>query len=582
MIGKPKVVIFREPIDLFPANNHHVLVHKMDKCYSFYFDCAIVDYSSDYNEIIDKYEPDFVLFHIIHIEFFVKNIRNIQKNDDVPKVIVGIIDTSDAGRYFIGSFMEKYNIDCFFHPGCDLSSTYPEISKHLFNFPHFIDSDINYDYGMGKYIPVLLTGSIGGNYYVWRERILQPLLANFPTLYYRHPGYNLESNIPDILRVHGEKYFRTLSASRIAPTCGSIKNVLIMKHLEIPGAGCCLVCEESDTVKAHGFKDMENCVFANPENIVDKVKYLFENHNLLDQITKNGYEFVHSYHTYKQRAQILQWYELFKIKKSGQKIVQLSILGDLELVDEKSEKETIYFKDADDIKMITAVDDFIHEGNYYKADVECKKVVSIAEYIHDAKLRLYIIHMLNKRKEYAFKSLKILLEDKIELDLLPDPINMSFFILHLLATNNIDKAFYYSCVGLTKRRKELDYLRLLSFRLKGEKQLYNSLLNEINKPHNEKEYKTFYYFYSKKFDLLNIIKIIAGKNIKGIRKKMLNNQDSFHDLTPLSLNDIEKPFDPSSLANDLKGLDKEIKSIHKIEKKIQEFISKSKESILRH
>lgn len=578
---KPKVVIFRAPVDLFPANNHHVLVHKMDKFYSYYFNCTIIDYLCDYNEIVDKYEPDFVIFHLVNIEFIVKNIRNIQNIRSLPQVIVGILDTSDFERFFFGSFLEKYDIDSFFHTGCDLSGTYPEFKKYLFNFPHFIDSDINYDYRIEKNIPVLLTGNIGGNFYVWREEIRQPIIDNFPTLYFRHPGYYLESKVPDMLRVHGEKYFKTLSSSWIAPTCGSMKNIVIMKHLEIPGAGCCLICEETDTVKAHGFRDMENCVFAKPENIVDKIQYLFENPDLLDQITKSGYEFVHSHHTYKQRAQILQWYQLNNIKMPGQKIVQPYILGDLELVDEKSEKETIYFKDADDIIMVTDIDDSIHEGKYFKAGVDCKKVISIAEYIHDAKLRLYIIHMLNGRKEYGFKILKSLFGNRMGLDFLPDPVNLSFLILHLLSTKKIEKAVYYSCIGLTKRRKELDYIRLLTFRLSDEKVLFNSLLNEISNSHNDKEYKTFYYFYSKQFNLFNTIKNIAYRNLKGINSILLKNIKAFPDLEPISLAILEKPFNKSILAEDLIEMDLKIKTMHKIKKHMQEFIHSIKERVLR-
>ena len=578
---KYKLLLFRNSIKEIPINNHHVHIYKMEKAYRNFFDVTVIDYPCDYNEVVERFHPDLTLFHIIDLSCNFLGIKNVKLNNSIPKVGMTIIDSGDASRGTLFRFMENVGIDTFFFSGVGLGEFFPEARDNFYYYPHFIDPDINYNYGFEKYIPVLLTGNFGSKFYDWRDKIVHPLMANFPTLYFRHPGYFTKSDIPDILRVHGEKYFKTLSASWIAPTCGSIKNTLVMKHLEIPGAGCCLVCEESNTVKLYGFKDLENCVFSQPYNIVDKIRYLFQNPHILDSITQNGYELVHSYHTFKQRPQILQWLELHKMMKNEQKIIQPTILGNLELINIYSEKDTILIRGANEVKLLTNIDDCIHEGKYSKATDGCINIINIAEYIHDAKLRLYIIHMLNKRKVYAFKIIKILIGFKMEFNLMPDPINMCFFILHLLSTKNLDKAVYYSCIGISRRRKELDYVRLLSFYLKDEKQLYNSLLGEILKPHNEKDYKTFYYFYSKKLDLLKVIKKIASKNIKGNRSKLLDNLKPFPSLIPISLNEIDKPFDALVLSKDLNVLDKEIKIRHKIEKKVQEFICKTRESKLK-
>ncbi|MDP4361108.1 glycosyltransferase, partial [Escherichia coli] len=74
-------------------------------------------------------------------------------------------------------------------------------------------------------------------------------------------------------------------------------------------------------LEAAGFTDMQNCVFADEHDILDKLDYLFQNPDELERITNAGYQLVHSRHTLKQRDQIFQWFNLYKNLKSNQKIV---------------------------------------------------------------------------------------------------------------------------------------------------------------------------------------------------------------------------------------------------------------------
>ena len=63
---------------------------------------------------------------------------------------------------------------------------------------------------------------------------------------------------------------------------------------------------------------MQNCVFADENNLLDKLDYLFKNRDELHSITNAGYNLVHSQHTLKQRNQIFQWFNLYKSLEPNQ------------------------------------------------------------------------------------------------------------------------------------------------------------------------------------------------------------------------------------------------------------------------
>ena len=575
---KPTLLVFRPPMQLIPLNNQNVQFFKMDKALGVNFKEIIIDYSCDYGEVLEKYRPDMALFHFEEGTTGSINIQNVKYNNSIPKTGLATIDSSSVGKGFFYRFMQEYGVDDIFSIEVTTGETFPEIKDNLFYIPNFIDSDLNFDYKLEKNIPVLLTGHFEHKFYEWRKLIKKPLIDNFPTLYFRHPGYYTDTHIPDMLRIHGEDYFKRLNSSWIIPTCGSFKNTVLMKHFEIPGAKSCLVCDENETVKLHGFIDMENCVFSEPGQIVEKLNYLFNNPDILQKIINTGYEFVHSKHTHKHRLQIYQWYQLIKQKQSNQKIIQPSLLGDLELVDLASPKETLHIRVAEDVKQIIAIDDLISKKNYYKAELEAKSVIDFAEYIHDAKLRLYFIHMLCGRKNYASYSLKELLLYRIDANIIPDPLDLAIFIIHLLSERKTEKAVYFSKIAITKRRKELDYVRLLAFKLGKQQILFNSLLFEIAGANGRSDLKTMYYFYSEKLKPLETLEKIVKRNI---HKTKLSFDELIHALIimpseKVKLSEIEIEFNSKALQADIEFINKTINFSGKAMRKVQIILNRIK------
>src|SRR5262249_13744146 len=134
----------------------------------------------------------------------------------------------------------------------------------------------------------------------------------------------------------GERYARLINSAWIAPTCGTICNELVRKHFEIPACGTCLLTQKTEGLEAAGFADFVNCVFADENDVLDKLQWLFERPEELERITKAGKELVESRHTIRQRNQVFQWYALHRKLKPGQRIVQPGPFLPLTIADENS------------------------------------------------------------------------------------------------------------------------------------------------------------------------------------------------------------------------------------------------------
>src|SRR5262249_49359253 len=131
-------------------------------------------------------------------------------------------------------------------------------------------------------------------------------------------------------------YARLINAAKVAPTCGSISNDIVRKHLEIPACNTCLVTQRTVSLEAAGFKDLESCVFVDEQNVIERLDWLFENPDELQRITSAGQKLVEMHHTIEHRDQIFQWYNLSKQAKPGQRIIQPGPFLPLTLVQDGS------------------------------------------------------------------------------------------------------------------------------------------------------------------------------------------------------------------------------------------------------
>ena len=254
---------------------HYVRSHldQQVKCLSVSFDVSVILGDCDYAQICDRYQPDLAFFES-GIYGGPREISNISAVPSVPKLGFLHADAYCPTRNVFISDMERWGIETFFTICVSMHQYMPEVGDNLFVWPNFIDPVIYHDYGEKKIIPVLITGS-HAMHYPWRNAVSKAITRHFPALTCPHGGWYGTQQTSRM--AYDEPYARTINASLVAPTCGTIAREVVRKHFEIPGCNSCLITEDTHGVRAAGFVDMVNCVFASEADVIDKLDYLFKN-----------------------------------------------------------------------------------------------------------------------------------------------------------------------------------------------------------------------------------------------------------------------------------------------------------------
>lgn len=441
MLSKPKLVFFQwKNIGL----SNLVVLHRQQhvKCLSEFFEVTVINENCDYQQICEQYQPDITFFEsgVNYLRCQKLEIKNTHVYPEIPKLGFHNGDSWCEARAGFLSDMENWGIETFFTICTTTAEHTPEITENLFVWPNFIDSETYRDYGESKIIPILFNGHIH-NLYPWRQIIYKTVSQFYPSLICPHPGY-LSKDFPWRM-LYGEKYARTINASWFVPTCGTVENEIVRKHFEIPACKSCLITEKTPSVEASGFVDMENCVFADESDILDKIDYLFQNPDKLETITNAGYELVHSRHTLKQRDQIFQWFQIYKKLKPNQRIVQTSPFEPLTIVEQSSGiKNSHIIGNGLVLEMIRQGDEKLSACKYKEAEALYLKCVNYIYWMPEPKLRLAICNLYKGDSETALywitQPIKYTLEEYKALD--PDPIEWAYFIISLLCHGKLDDA----------------------------------------------------------------------------------------------------------------------------------------------
>jgi hypothetical protein len=322
----PKMIFFRSIRGGLPD---FISEHLMDqiRCLRQFFNVIEITQDCDYDEVCDKYEPELALFESgVYTER--RLIRKTSSHPEVRKLGFLHADAVDSARAAFISDMQEWGVETFFTHSVSMAEYTPAIADRLFVWPNFIDPKIFRDYNQVKCIPVLVSGGQTA-FYPWRNAISRAVSAHFPTMICPHFGWQNEGGTHRMPL--GEKYARQINSSIFVPACGSVTRDLVRKHLEIPAVGACLVTEQSAALESFGFQDMVNCVFATPENIVDKLDELLRDEDKLNRIVRAGHDLVHGRHTIHNRDQVRQWFDLSAGLGPGDKIVQDNPSGGLRI-----------------------------------------------------------------------------------------------------------------------------------------------------------------------------------------------------------------------------------------------------------
>jgi hypothetical protein len=373
--------------------------------------------------------------------------------------------------------MERWGIETFFSISVTTAEYTPGIAEKLFVWPNFIDSDICHDYGQLKVVPVLFNGSMI-SLYPWRQKVYKKVSERYPAMTFPHFGY--ENHSP--LMIHGEQYARTINTAWFVPSCGTVAKEIVRKHFEIPGCKSCLITERTPSLDAAGFVDMRNCVFADENDVLDKMNYLFKNEDELEQIITAGYDLVHSKHTLRQRDQIFQWFELYRQLKPNQKIVQagpFELLRIVEVASGISNKHII--SGGPCAVLLRRADEKLWVGHYDQAEALYLECLAFIGWMSEPKLKLTVLNLFQGKPDLALKWISEPIENTLGsynyLD--PDPIEWAYFIIALLCKGDIHEAIIRANQFPSLCHPELDRIRWVVHFLQNEHQkhaLSDSLL----------------------------------------------------------------------------------------------------------
>jgi hypothetical protein len=437
--NKPRLVFFQWNHSGLPMFLQlHMQLHV--KCLSEFFDVTLINKDCDYQQICDIYQPDITLFESGYRTTISKKIiiKNTTAYPEIPKLGLHNGDAWCDCRVGFISDMEHWGIETFFTIGTTMAEHTPELAENLFVWPNFIDSEIYRDYRLHKIVPVLFNGNLNP-LYPWRQKIYNIVSNCYPSLIFPHLGYESQSPI----MFHGEQYARTINASWFVPACGTVAKEVVRKHFEIPGSKSCLITEKSPSLEAAGFVDMQNCVFADEKDVLDKLNYLFQNTHELEKIINAGYQLVQSRHTLKQRDQIFQWFILNKHLKSNQKIVQVNPFKPLNIVENSTGfKNTYIVSDSLHLKLLRQGDEKLWAGKYDEAEVLYLKCLNCIPWMSEPKLKLTICNLYKGNVENALdwiiKPIQYNLSSYKAVD--PDPIEWAYLIISLICKGNLDQA----------------------------------------------------------------------------------------------------------------------------------------------
>jgi spore maturation protein CgeB len=255
------------------------------------------------------FQPDFIFHYEMAWGIFAPKITGLDK---IP-IPTGcyMIDTHyypDKRR----QYFRQTKIDLIF---CPVKSAFYRVlpdyrHKHRW-LPFSIDPKVFKDWGQRKDIDFLLLGqvhykSIAGEKvaragkYAFRDAVLQKMQSEKGFVFQPHPGH-LAPPSPTLLA--NERYAQLINRSKMFFTCGGMFQYPVMKFFEAPACRSLLLAEPPPDILELGFKDGENFVACDRSNFYEKALYYLNNEDERERITRNGYEFVHKYHSNRARAE---------------------------------------------------------------------------------------------------------------------------------------------------------------------------------------------------------------------------------------------------------------------------------------
>lgn len=194
-----------------------------------------------------------------------------------------------------------------------LNNLYFEQTNGIVFCPHSAAYDI--EYNINPIDKVLLTGALNKELYPNRQ--IMYVLSNNRKYgkmidYHKidYNGYRNENGINDATA--GLNYYKLLN-KYLCCVCDDVnedRRYLLAKIFEITASGSLLLSFNKNTInilKILGFEDGEHYISCCKDDIGIKITYVLnmQNRDVINTIRKNGYELTRKYHTFKNRAKLI-------------------------------------------------------------------------------------------------------------------------------------------------------------------------------------------------------------------------------------------------------------------------------------
>ena len=467
---KPRLVFFQCRYDKrLPG---FLLLHAREhvRCLSHFFDVTVVNSDGDYGQICEEHRPDLSLFElgVNHGSCQRPRLKNLGACAEIPKIALHNADSFCNARAGLLSDLDHYGIETVFAITTTAAEHNRELANRLFAWPNFIDPEVYRDYGQWKTIPILITGN-QNNLYPWRQRVTRLMTRRYPCLICPHPGYEPEAFRGFVL--HGESYARTINASSMVPVCGTVALEMVRKHLEIPACNSCLITERSPALEAAGFVDMENCVFADASDIVEKVDFLLQKPEDLRRITAAGHQLVHTRHTMGRRSQMLEWFKLNKRLVNGDRIVQSGPFEPLRVCSSSaSAREHSYVVGRGiHLQLIEEGDQHLASNRIQEANQSYAECLNYMPWMPEPHLRRAICSLREGKAKDARAEIELLVSFILDSygAFQPDPVEWAYYILSLLCLGDLNEAKRRAEQFASLNYPELNRVRWLVGRIAG-------------------------------------------------------------------------------------------------------------------
>ena len=463
---KPRLVFFQWDHRPNAGAAKYLVLHMQQhvKSLAHHFDVTVVNTDCDYDAVCDAVRPDMALFEAGYRSHGSRRIStaNTHRHPGIPKAGLHNGDPWCDRRAGFLSDMDQWGIETFFSISTLMPAYTPSIAANTYVWPNAIDPDIFRDYGQEKSIPVALTGQCYG-LYPWRQTVFPAIIERFPCLV--SPSQAYESKAAARL-LSGESYARALNASFVAPTCGTVGGEVVRKHFEIPASKALLVTERTAGLEAAGFRDMENCVFADHRDIVDKLDHLFAHRDEMRRITEAGYDLAHARHTLAHRPQIFQWFTLRQGLPADEVIIQTGPFGDL--VRARREEGSVHVPaNGSDRTLLDKAATNLRRDRLRPAREAYERCLDYVAYMPEAKFGLALCALQEGNAVEACVLFGALVEVTTgaygALD--PDPVDWAYYLLSLVCAGRPDEASRLLDTYATLWHPELTRVRVVVNRL---------------------------------------------------------------------------------------------------------------------